>query len=61
MALDRPVNAPEAADGATAPAVAPQVAPASVAHGDVVQRFIPPPPPPPPPPDFGTWLAGGKS
>ena len=33
MALNRPVHAPETADGATAPAVAAPVAPGSAVHG----------------------------
>ena len=44
MTLDRPVHAPEAADGTTAPAVAALAALGSAAHGDLAQT--PPPPPP---------------
>ena len=51
MALDRPVHAPEAEDGTTAPAVAAPVAPGSAAHGGLTQT----------PPMFGPRLAGGKS
>ena len=42
MALDRPVHAPEAADGTTEPAVALQVAQGSAVHGGLAQM----------PPDF---------
>ena len=45
MALDRPVHAPEAADGATAGAVALHVAPEAAVHGGLAQMFTPPPPP----------------
>ena len=44
MALDRPVHAPEMADGTTAPAVALHVAPGSAVHGGLAQMFTPPPP-----------------
>ena len=43
MAFDRPVHAPEMADGATAPAVAPLAAPGSAPHGGLAQmspRFM---------------------
>ena len=39
MALDRPVHAPEAADGTTARAVAAPAAPGSAAHGGLAQMF----------------------
>ena len=48
MALDRPVHAPEPADGTTAPAVALHAALGSAVHGGLAQTF-----PPPPPPIFG--------
>ena len=44
MTLDRPVHAPEAADGATAGAVALHVALGSAVHGGLAQM---------PPPIFG--------
>ena len=44
MALDRPVHAPETADGGTATAVALHVAQGSAVHGGVAQMFTPPPP-----------------
>ena len=47
MALDRPVHAPEAADGTTARTVALRVALRSAAHGDLAQIW--------------PRLAGGKS
>ena len=47
MTLDRPVHAPEAADGGTAGAVAPHVAPEAAVHGGLAHMFTPPPP------DFG--------
>ena len=50
MALDRPVHAPETADGATAGAVALHVALGSATHGDQTTT-----------PDFLPRLAGGKS
>ena len=53
MMLDRPVHAPEAADGATAPAVALHVALGSAAHGGLEQTLNPSPFSPPPPPIFG--------
>ena len=37
MPLDRPVHAPETADGTTAPAVAAPVALGSAAHGGLAQ------------------------
>ena len=43
MALDRPVHAPEATDGTTAPAVAAAVALGSAPHGGLAQmspRFM---------------------
>ena len=39
MALDRPVHAPEMADGATAPAVAPPVALGAAVQGGLAQMF----------------------
>ena len=47
MTLDRPVHAPETADGGTATAVAAPVAQGSAVRGGLAQM------PPPPPPDFG--------
>ena len=41
MGLDRPVHAPEAADGTTAPAVAVPVALGSAPHGGLAQPFPP--------------------
>ena len=58
MALDRPVHAPETADGGTATAVAAPVALGAAVHGGLAQMFTPPPPPPP---DFWPRLAGGRS
>ena len=55
MALDRPVQAPEAVRSSVALHVAPEAA----ARDGLAQTFTPPPPPPPP--DFWTRLAGGKS
>ena len=47
MALDRPVHAPEAADGATARGRrCYTVAPEAAVHGGLAQMFTPPPPPP---------------
>ena len=43
MALDRPVHAPEAVGGTTAPAVAAPVALGSAAHGDLEQTLNPSP------------------
>ena len=43
MALDRPVHAPETADGTTEPAVALLVAPGSAVHGGLAQMSPPPP------------------
>ena len=40
MALDRPVHAPETADGGTAPAVAAPVALGSAAQGDIAQTSL---------------------
>ena len=48
MALDRPVHAPETADGTTAPAVAALAALGSAMHGDLEQTFNPSPLYPPP-------------
>ena len=59
MTLDRPVHAPETADGTTAPAVALHVALGSAAHGDLEQTLNPSPFSPPP--DSWPRLAGGKS
>ena len=44
MTLDRPVHAPETADGTTAPAVAAPAALGSAVHGNLAQTFTPPPP-----------------
>ena len=44
MTPDRPVHAAEAANGATAPAVALHVAQGSAVHGGLAQTFTPPPP-----------------
>ena len=46
MALDRPVHAPEAADGTTAHAVAAPVAPGTAVHGGLAHM----------PPDFA-WAS----
>ena len=46
MALDRPVHAPETADGTTAPAVAAALASGFAAYDGLAQKFTPPPPPP---------------
>ena len=46
MALNRPVHAPEAEDGTTAPAVAAPVALGAAVQGGLAQK-------PPPPGDFG--------
>ena len=54
MMLDKPVHAPETADGTTAAAAAAPVALWSAVHRDLAQTFIPSP-------DFGPRLAGGKS
>ena len=54
MTLDRPVHAPETADGATAPAVAPHVVQGSAVRGGLAQTFTPPPP-------ILPGLAGGRS
>ena len=45
MTLDRPVPAPEAADGTTAPAVAALLASGFAAYASLAQMFTPPPPP----------------
>ena len=58
MTPDRPVHAPETADGATAGAVALHVALETAVHGGLAQKFTPPPPPPP---DFLLRLGGGRS
>ena len=50
MTLDRPVHAPDAADGVTLP-----VAPGAVVRGDLAQTFTPPPP------DFLASASRGKS
>ena len=50
MALDRPVHAPETADGTTAPAVAALAALGSAVHGSLAQMS---------PPDFGFSQAEG--
>ena len=47
MTLDRPVHAPETADGPTASAVAAPLASGFAAYGGLAQMFTPPPPPPP--------------
>ena len=52
MTLDRPVHAPETADGTTARAVAAPVALGSVVQGGLTLTLTP---------DFQAWLAGGKS
>ena len=44
MALDRPVQAREAACSSTAPAVAAPLALGFAAHGGLAQMFTPPPP-----------------
>ena len=44
MALDRPAQAPETADGTTAPAVAAPLASGFAAYGGLAQMFTPPPP-----------------
>ena len=43
MAVDRPVHAPEAADGTAAPAVAAPLASGFAAYGGLAQMFTPPP------------------
>ena len=43
MTLDRPVHAPEAADGTTEPAVAALTALGSAVHGGLAQMSPPPP------------------
>ena len=48
MALDRPVHAPETADGTRAPAVAALAALGSAMRGDLEQTFNPSPFTPPP-------------
>ena len=53
MALDRPVHAPEAADGGTATAVAAPAAQGSAVHGSLAQMS--------PPPDFGPLRTAGGS
>ena len=45
MMLDRPVHAPETADGTTAPAVAAPAALGSAVHGRPSTDVHPPPPP----------------
>ena len=54
MGLDRPVHAPETADGTMFPAVAAPVAPEATVHGVLAQMFNPPPPPP----GFSALLGG---
>ena len=54
MALDRPVHAPETADGTTAPAVAAPPASGFAAYGGLAQMFTPPP-------DFWPRQTGGRS
>ena len=44
MTLDRPVHAPETADGPTASAVAAPLASGFAAYGGLAQLFTPPPP-----------------
>ena len=44
MTLDRPVHAPETADGTTAPAVAAPLASGFAAYGGLAQMTPPPPP-----------------
>ena len=56
MAFDRPVHAPETADGTTAPAVAAPLASGFAAYGGLAQMFTPPPPP-----DFWPRQTGGRS
>ena len=58
MTLDRPVHAPETADGMTVRAVAAPPATGASARSGLAQRLTPPPPPPP---DFWPRLAGGRS
>ena len=43
MALDRPVHAPETADGTAAPAVAAPLASGFAAYSGLAQMFTPPP------------------
>ena len=52
IALDRPVHAPETADGATARVVAPQLALGAAVHGGLTLTLTP---------DFQLRLAGGES
>ena len=54
MILDRPVHAPEAADGTTASAVAAPVASGFAVYGGLAQTFNPPPP------DFRPSQAGWR-
>ena len=56
MALDRPVHAPETADGGTATAVAAPVALGAAVHGGLAHMS-----PPPPPPIFGPPRRAGGS
>ena len=53
MAFDRPVHAPETADGATARAAVAPVALRAAAHGGLAQMS-------PPPNDLWPGIAGGK-
>ena len=43
MTLDRPLHAPETADGTTAPTVTAPLAPGISALGGIAQKFTPPP------------------
>ena len=52
MGLDRPVHAPEAAEGTTEPAVALHAAPGTAVHGGLTLTLTP---------DFQPRLAGGRS
>ena len=54
MTVDRPVHAPETADGPTASAVAAPLASGFAAYGGLAQMFTPPPP------DFWPSQAGGS-
>ena len=44
MALERPVHAPETADGTAAPAAVAPLASGFAAYGGLAQTFTPPPP-----------------
>ena len=52
IAFDRPVHAPETADGTTARAVAAPLALGAAVHGGLTLTLTP---------DFQSWLAGGDS